>query len=233
MKTNNCKQCGVEFQKEFANHNYCSNECKKEAKNSPRRKEPIIKNCVVCDKEFIQKRKDKITCDASCSQRLWVKNNPDKNWDRYNSESAKLKKKKWREENVDKVRAIKNRYKMKKYNTDVLYNLKESTSNLIRNSFKSKGSKKTKTTDILGCSINEFKIYLESKFDSWMSWENKGNWDGIPTKERESWDIDHIIPLDTAVTEEDVIRLNHYTNLQPLCSYTNRYLKKNKIYLVE
>lgn len=144
-----------------------------------------------------------------------------------------MKKKKWREENVDKVRAIKNRYKTKKYNTDVLYNLKESTSNLIRNSFKSKGSKKTKTTDILGCTINEFKIYLESKFEPWMDWENKGNWNGTPTKERESWDIDHIIPLDTAVTEEDVIRLNHHTNLQPLCSYTNRYLKKNKIYLVE
>jgi hypothetical protein len=42
------------------------------------------------------------------------------------------------------------------------------------------------------------------------------------------WDIDHIIPLAPAETEEDVIRLNHYTNLQPLCSYTNRYIKKDQ-----
>jgi hypothetical protein len=35
-----------------------------------------------------------------------------------------------------------------------------------------------------------------------------------------SWDIDHIIPISSAKTKEDIIRLNHYTNLQPLCSYT-------------
>ena len=42
-------------------------------------------------------------------------------------------------------------------------------------------------------------------------------------------DIDHIIPLSSAKTEEDIIRLNHYTTLQPLCSYTNRYIKKNNL----
>ena len=43
------------------------------------------------------------------------------------------------------------------------------------------------------------------------------------------WDIDHIIPVSTAKTEEDIIKLNHYTNLQPLCSYINRYVKKDII----
>lgn len=42
-----------------------------------------------------------------------------------------------------------------------------------------------------------------------------------------SWDIDHIIPIDSAINEVDIIRLNHYTNLQPLCSYMNRYIKRN------
>jgi len=41
------------------------------------------------------------------------------------------------------------------------------------------------------------------------------------------WDIDHIIPLSAAETEEDIIRLNHHKNLQPLCSKVNRYIKRD------
>ena len=52
-----------------------------------------------------------------------------------------------------------------------------------------------------------------------MSWENYGV----------VWDIDHIIPLSTALTEEDVLKLNHYTNLQPLDSYINRFVKRDKL----
>ena len=40
------------------------------------------------------------------------------------------------------------------------------------------------------------------------------------------WDIDHIIPTHIAKTEEELIGLNHYTNLQPLCSHINRNIKK-------
>jgi hypothetical protein len=42
--------------------------------------------------------------------------------------------------------------------------------------------------------------------------------------------IDHIEPLfpkNVKRTTEDIIRLNHYTNLQPLCSKINRDIKKN------
>jgi hypothetical protein len=42
------------------------------------------------------------------------------------------------------------------------------------------------------------------------------------------WHLDHIIPLATATTEEDVIRLNHYTNFQPLWADDN-LKKSNKI----
>lgn len=42
-------------------------------------------------------------------------------------------------------------------------------------------------------------------------------------------DIDHIIPVSTAKKYEDVIKLNHYTNLQPLCSYVNRVIKRDRL----
>lgn len=73
---------------------------------------------------------------------------------------------------------------------------------------------------------NELRNYLESKFESWMTWENYGKYNG---ELNYGWDIDHIIPSSSAKTEEDVIKLNHYSNLQPLCSYINRYVKMSKL----
>ena len=90
-------------------------------------------------------------------------------------------------------------------------------------SFKSKGFvKNCKTFEILGCNTNEFKEYLESKFESWMSWDNKGLFNGTFNY---GWDLDHIVPLKKAKTKEDVINLNHYTNFQPLCGKINREIK--------
>ena len=85
--------------------------------------------------------------------------------------------------------------------------------------------KSKRTEEILGCSYGEFKKYIESQFEPWMSWENKGLYNRTMNY---GWDIDHIIPLSSAKTVEDIYRLNHYTNLRPLCSYINRNIKRDK-----
>lgn len=78
-------------------------------------------------------------------------------------------------------------------------------------------TKRSKFSDYIGCSMEHLKKYFESKFQIGMTWENQGK-----------WHIDHIIPLSTAKTIEDVYHLSHYTNLQPLWALEN--LKKgNKI----
>lgn len=59
-----------------------------------------------------------------------------------------------------------------------------------------------------------------------MNWNNHGKYNG---EYNFGWDIDHIIPLDSAKTEEDIIKLNYYTNLQPLCSYINRVVKRTNM----
>lgn len=222
-----CKLCKKEFDAK-GKQLYCSDECVKLNKNQKRKKEIIIVECLICKNEFKQKRKDNLTCSQNCSQKLWVLNNPNKNYERYNGVNAKTRNKQWYNDNKDKIKEIRNRYKKKKYNSDPLFKIKENVRNLIRASLNSIGKKKnTKTELILGCSFDEFKTYIESLWQPWMNWDNKGNpKDGVyePNK---TWDIDHIIPSSNAITEDDVYKLNHYTNYQPLCSYYNRFIKRN------
>jgi hypothetical protein len=119
-------------------------------------------------------------------------------------------------------------YRKERKLIDPVYKLYFNVANMIRLSIKENGfSKKSRTHDILGCSYEEFKIYLESKFESWMNWKNHGLYDG---EINYGWDIDHIIPISLAKTEEEILKLNHYTNLQPLCSYTNRHIKRNNLF---
>lgn len=80
------------------------------------------------------------------------------------------------------------------------------------------GNNKSKSTlEVLGCSYEEFKIHIENQFTKEMSWDKLGD-----------IHIDHIIPISSVETIEEVYKLNHYTNLQPLWAKDN-LSKYNKI----
>ena len=87
-------------------------------------------------------------------------------------------------------------------------------------------TKRSNTYKILGINYNEFLSYIESKFEPWMNWNNYGIYTG---ELNTGWDIDHIIPVSIAKSEEDIVKLNHYLNFQPLCSKINRDIKKNNL----
>ena len=70
--------------------------------------------------------------------------------------------------------------------------------------------KNNKTFQIVGCSPTELKEHLEKQFINGMNWDNQGK-----------WHIDHIIPLSSAKTEQDIYKLCYYTNLQPLWAEEN------------
>lgn len=141
-----------------------------------------------------------------------------------NKDTINHKQKTYRDDNKEKIKVRQKNYVKRKKNEDPLYKLKHTIRVSIGNSLKKKKVNKiSKTTIILGCSFDELKLYLEAKFQSWMSWDNHGKYNGT---EGYGWDIDHIIPLSSAMCEEDIIRLNHYTNLQPLCSKVNRDIKR-------
>jgi hypothetical protein len=147
----------------------------------------------------------------------------DKNYKQKNASKIKEQNKVYNQNNKTKHNA----YRSNRRKTDPLFKLTLNTRALIRLAIKRNGfNKKSKTADILGCSYEEFKIYIESKFESWMNWGNSGLYNGTPNY---GWDIDHIIPLSSAKTEQELIKLCHYTNTQPLCSKVNRDIKKASI----
>lgn len=143
----------------------------------------------------------------------------------YQKEYQKIYQKEYNEKNKEKRNENKRIYEKTKKSLNPLYKLTCNIRTLICNSISRSGfSKKSRTNDILGCSFEEFKEYLESKFESWMTWENRGLYNGTPEY---GWDVDHIMPVSKATTEEELLKLNHFSNLQPLCSKINRDSKRN------
>jgi hypothetical protein len=159
-------------------------------------------------KEFRENNKELV---AEKKKKYWENLSPEK------KEELKIRKRELYHKNKHKDK--KTQYVNEKLKTDEFFKLKFNIRSLIRNAFNRKFTTKSKKTlEILGCSFEEFKLHLESQFDENMNWVNQGTY----------WHMDHIIPISSAQTEEDVYRLNHYTNFQPL--YWEDNLKKsNKI----
>lgn len=122
-------------------------------------------------------------------------------------ERTRINTKSYRDRNKEE---LSQKIKDKKKN-DPLFRLSDSIRTLIWISINKMGYKKnSKTSNILGCSFEEFKSYIESQFNDNMTWENYGE-----------WHLDHKTPVSWAETEEQVYELNRYTNFQPLWEFDN------------
>ncbi len=108
-----------------------------------------------------------------------------------------------------------------------MFKLSIKIKNQVKQSLKRKKyTSQVKANQILGCSFEDFKRHLESKFEDWMSWDNYGLYNG---ELNYGWDIDYITPLSSVKTKDELLQLFHYTNLQPLCSKVNRNIKRNRL----
>ena len=151
-------------------------------------------------------------------------------WDKDNPESLKARQKRWREKNPDKARESQKRWEeanksyrseyKKQNNKDRRYRIKDDPLEIIkkrsrdriRSAMMMKNWKKwTKTQEFIGCDWPMLKAHIEKQFTKGMNWKN-----------REKWQIDHIIPLSSARYKEDVMRLTHFSNLQPLWTEENQ-----------
>ena len=217
-----CSKCKIE--KEFSSFH-----------KSSRNKIGYRSQCISCENEYKEANKDK--------RREYDKNrvyDKERNIQYYslNKDNILLKRKEHyqnnKESKLDYQREYqknnkdkRNSYLIERRQNDPLFKLITNVRNLIYNSFYYNGySKNSKTEELLGCSFEELKQHLESKFEPWMNWDNRGLYNG---ELNYGWDIDHVIPLSSVNEEIDIIKLNHYTNLQPLCSKVNRDIKKDNL----
>lgn len=230
-----CKNCQSDYQKKYYEKYYEENKDSEQLRSKNYRTNNIEK--------------------IKSYKKIWNDNNPDyykvykeenpkkireiqKRYTDKNIDSEKVRKKKWRDNNSEyfknyrisnneNLKEKRREYVKNRRKTDILFKLKDAIGHNIRESLKRNGlSKVYRTEIILGCTITEFRTYLESKFENWMNWNNYGLYNG---EENYGWDIDHIVPISSAKDPDELLKLNHYTNLQPLCSKINRYIKSNSM----
>jgi len=112
-----------------------------------------------------------------------------------------------------------NLYRNNKKKSDIGYKLGLALRNRLYCALKNQQKRGSAVKD-LGCSVEELKIYIESKFQPEMTWEN---W------EINGWHIDHITPLAWFNLEDrnQFLVACHYTNLQPMWADNNWRKSKN------
>ena len=149
-----------------------------------------------------------------------------------NHDEEKERSSSWKKRNPEKVseynRGYREAYVKNRIESDPLYSVRCSVRNLIKSSIYHKGfTKNSRTFEILGCSYEEFREHIESHWEDWMNWDNYGNPKDCVFELNKTWEYDHIVPVSSAECEGDIYRLNHYSNIQPLCSYVNRNVKRD------
>lgn len=119
--------------------------------------------------------------------------------------------------NKDRLLEARRIWERDKLKNDVQYKLQKLLRGRIRIALKN-GVKCHGTTELIGCSIQEFRDYMESKFKPGMTWDNHGE-----------WHIDHIIPISWYNLENEYClkAACNYKNMQPLWAKEN-YLKNDK-----
>lgn len=218
METKKCSKCGIIKDVSFFSKNN-------------KTKDKLHCSCKECDKEKYHKNREY----NILRMREYKKNNPEKMKDYFlrkkdsykeyrDSKKEEIKsymkdyyrsnlekRKKYLEKNKEILSLKRNNSEKKRRESDSLYKLKIYMRNRIWFYLKKSDIRKKNTTfEVVGCSPQQLKIFLEQKFTEGMSWENQGK-----------WHIDHIIPLSSAKTEEELYKLCHFTNLQPMWASEN------------
>ena len=208
---NICFKCKKKFEVILKRQKYCSYKCRNDMyyekiKNnvSFKRKQQrimnkLIKNCIICQKEFKTSYARQKVCSIEC---------------------LKIHHKNYKLENIKHIYEIRKINLNNRYYNEIEYKLGVAVRNRFKKALKN-NSKKESIFYLIGCTIQELKEYLESQFKDGMSWENYNinGWHIDHKIPCSAFDLTKI---------EEQQKCFHYTNLQPLWAYDNR-VKHDKI----
>lgn len=230
-----CRKCGSEDR-------YSSGKCKTCAKNSQAERAFSTKPCVKCGSVNRNKNGSCIPCQqvnkvaraqnqTPCETCGSTDRRPCgncRNCDNANHaaayaanpDSRKLREQERYAANPEKFKIATAAYQKARRRTDVGFRLGLILRSRIGNALRGNKKPGSAVRD-LGCSVEELKVYLESKFQPGMSWDNYGY---------RGWHIDHIKPLASfdLTDRQQFLQACHYTNLQPLWAKDN-FAKSDKI----
>lgn len=198
--TNNCKKCLNESRREKNKEKKIKGTYK-----IPDRKE-YIKKYYELNKEQLKKASNEYYSNHKEDRKEYQKNRRIIKKDYYKDYS-----KKYRITNIQKLQ----QYKRDRYKNDISFRIKH----LLRSRFLETVKNNYKTESVLemiGCSVEEFKNYIEKLWQPGMTWENHGFGDN-------KWHLDHIIPCDffDLTNKENQLKCFHHTNFQPLWQKDN------------
>lgn len=204
-------------------------------------------HCKSCHNKHYQDNKESLTLKHKEYYRKNKENLSQKSKERYLLQKDLIREKvrKYEEQNRDKVLLNKRNYAKKNKEKIAAYraNNRDKINSYVRNKMKTNQNFKLATLlrnrirtalknnykcsssiDLLGCSVEELRAYLQSKFLPGMTWKNHTT---------DGWHIDHIIPCVAfdLTKEEEQRKCFHYTNLQPLWAIDN--FRKNGSYIFE
>lgn len=170
------------------------------------------------NKEYIKEYKKKYNDKNKDSNREYRQKNSQKyrqyrvEYERINSERISLRKKKYFQDNKDRIMKRNNEYMRNRKKKDALFKFKVRMRKTLHNSLcRNNYTKKIKTEIVLGCDLKTAQQYLIN-----TAIKNYGSYNTETT-----YHIDHIIPLASATTEDEVIKLCHISNLQYLTAEDN------------
>jgi hypothetical protein len=159
------------------------------------------------EKKYREKNKKKIND--------YYKDNKQKYKEYYNNNKKIIleRQKIYTSKNKEKINEYRRKIFLEKYNLDLNFKIKCVLRSRFRIALKY-GYKSDSIINLIGCSIEELKKYLENKFKEGMTWENH---------DMNGWHIDHIIPcVSFDLTDpEQQKKCFHYSNLQPLWAKEN------------
>jgi hypothetical protein len=131
--------------------------------------------------------------------------------DAYKKEYNKTYFPKYYSKNKENILAYNNEYHRKRMMEDETFKLTKILRGRFLHALK-RGLKMKSVIELVGCTIDEFRIYMEKRFLPEMNWENHG----------EIWEVDHVIGcanFDLSLLEEQK-KCFHYSNHQPLFKTT-------------